>query len=188
MRIDQSHPSLALSQKPDSTEYPPYAEMYMKNVPSGVCVLDVLRQSGEKTLSLLSGLSDEQASTPCAPGKWTVKDVVLHLSDDERIYSYRALRFARGDATELPGFDQNHFASLGNANVRRMADLLREFELVRHSTLALFASFDESALMRTGVGDGKRYSVRALAYHVAGHELHHIASLQDRYLNSRPRP
>jgi uncharacterized damage-inducible protein DinB len=115
-------------------------------------------------------------------GKWTIKEILGHVVDDERIYLYRALRFARNDATKLPGFDQNHYAQYSEANRRGITDLLHEFELVRQSTIAFFNGLDNEALMRTGVADGHRASVRALAYHIAGHELRHMNITRERHL------
>ena len=112
-------------------------------------------------------------------GKWTIKEILGHI---ERICAYRALRFARNDATELPGFDQDLFARNSGANQRDMTDLLSEFVTVRQSTITLFNSLDDLALMRTGVADGNQVSVRALAYHIAGHELRHVSIIKERYL------
>lgn len=117
-----------------------------------------------------------------AEGKWTIKEILGHLIDDERIYSYRALRFARNDSTELPGFDQERYAEYSDANNREINDLLDEFTLVRQSTIALFKSLDDAAFMRSGVADGKRVTVRALSYHIAGHELRHMNIIRERYL------
>lgn len=173
--------SKLLSEPPDPTEYPSYAEMYMRLVPGNGPLLGQLSDSCTRMKTLMEGLSEEQARFRYAPGKWSVKDVLLHLIDDERIYSYRALRIARGDSTPLPGFDQDLFARIANADNRSTASLLIEYELVRNSTLALFANLDDVALLRMGVGDGKHYTVRALAYHIAGHEQHHRALLEERY-------
>jgi hypothetical protein len=106
----------------------------------------------------------------------------MHLIDMERIYSYRALRFARNDQTILPGFDADKYILHSGANERDISDLLNEFEAVRHSTIALLNGFAGEALLRTGVMNGHPVSVRALAYHIAGHELHHVDVIKDRYL------
>ena len=117
-----------------------------------------------------------------AAGKWTIKETLVHISDDERIYAYRALRFARNDSTELPGFEQDDFARASNANARDLNDILDELATVRNATISLFNSFDEEALLRKGRADGKIMSVRAAAYHIAGHELHHMNIIKARYL------
>ena len=107
---------------------------------------------------------------------------MAHLIDDERIYAYRALRFARNDQTELPGFDQDDYAIESAANERSLDDLLEEFAAVRRSTIALFNSFDERVWTRSGVASGNVMSVRAAAYHIAGHELRHLNIIKERYL------
>jgi uncharacterized damage-inducible protein DinB len=117
-----------------------------------------------------------------APGKWTIKEILVHVVDDERIYAYRALRFARGDLTPLPGFEQDEFAAASDANERPVPDILAEHAAVRDATIALFRGLPEAALLRSGVADGKRFTVRALGYHMAGHEAHHMAVVKERYL------
>jgi uncharacterized damage-inducible protein DinB len=117
-----------------------------------------------------------------AEGKWTIKEILGHIVDDERIYVYRALRFARNDSTELPGFEQDDFARYSEANKRDVSDLLDEFTRVRRATIAFFQSLGDAALLRSGVADGKRSTVRALAYHIAGHELRHMNIIKERYL------
>ena len=119
-----------------------------------------------------------------AADKWTIKEILGHLIDDERIYVYRALRFARSDATVLPGFDQDHFARYSKANDRPVNDLLNEFALVRKSTIAFFTSLDDDALVRSGIADGNRATVRALGYHITGHLLRHMNVIKQRYLNT----
>jgi uncharacterized damage-inducible protein DinB len=117
-----------------------------------------------------------------AAAKWTIKEVLVHVVDDERIYAYRALRFARGDRTQLPGFEQDDYTPLSGANQRPLDDILAEYAAVREATIALFRGLPEEALLRSGVADGKRASVRALGYHIAGHEAHHVSILRERYL------
>jgi hypothetical protein len=125
---------------------------------------------------------EEKLSYRYAEGKWTIKEIMAHLIDDERIYAYRALRFARNDQTELPGFDQDDYAIESAANERSLDDLLEEFAAVRRSTIALFNSFDERVWTRSGVASGNVMSVRAAAYHIAGHELRHLNIIKERYL------
>lgn len=125
-----------LSKKPSSGEYPPYAEIYMKRVEDGKPLLEQMLRNSEATASLLSSLSESTLGSAYAPGKWSIKDVLLHITDDERIYSYRALRFARSDKTELPGFEQDDFANAAEANQRSIDDLLEEFRAVRQSTIS----------------------------------------------------
>jgi uncharacterized damage-inducible protein DinB len=117
-----------------------------------------------------------------ADGKWTIKETLVHIIEDERIYAYRTLRFARNDKTELPGFEQDDYAIYSGANEREIEDILREFAAVRQATISLFEGFNDEALLRTGIADDKVMSVRAAAYHIAGHEMHHINLIEERYL------
>jgi uncharacterized damage-inducible protein DinB len=127
-------------------------------------------------------LPEEKLLFRYAAGKWTIKEILQHLVDDERIYAYRALRFARNDETELPGFEQDDYALYSGANGRDIVDILKEFAAVRRATISLFEGFDRAALQRAGVADGKVMSVRAAAYHIAGHELRHLNIIRERYL------
>lgn len=172
-----------LSKKPHPGDYPPYAEIYMRLIDDDAPLLEQMRDNCESTATLLSSLSESSLLSTYAPGKWTIKDTLLHIIDDERIYTYRALRFARGDKTELPGFEQDDFALAGNANQRSIDDLLEEFRAVRQATILFFRALSDQALLRDGVADGKRATVRALAYHIAGHELHHVNLIRERYLS-----
>jgi uncharacterized damage-inducible protein DinB len=117
-----------------------------------------------------------------ATGKWTIKDILVHISDDERIYAYRALCFARNDQTVLPGFEQDKYARYAQAGARTLPDILGEFITVRKATVSLFESLPAEAFTRQGVANSHKVSVRALAYHIAGHELHHINIIKERYL------
>lgn len=118
-----------------------------------------------------------------AADKWTVKEVLVHLIDSERIFAYRALRFARNDATPLPGFEQDDYVPAARVAVRPIASILREQDAVREATLTLFASFDEEAMARTGTANGHTISVGALGWIIAGHAMHHIHVLRERYLH-----
>ena len=170
--------------KPKTTDYAAYAHIYIDLVPDDGNVLDHLDKNANLTAIFLRSLPEAKLTFRYAQNKWTIKEILGHLIDDERIYVYRALRFARNDVTELPGFDQDHFARYSSSNNRTLDDLLEEFTLVRKSTLAFFATLDDEALVRSGVGDGNRATVSALAYHIAGHELRHLNIIRERYLNS----
>jgi uncharacterized damage-inducible protein DinB len=174
--------SVPAIQKPNEGEYPPYAHIYIDLLPDDGKILQHLADGFDAARELILSLPEERLLHRYAEGKWTIKEILAHLVDDERIYVYRALRFARNDATELPGFDQDHFAGYSEANKRAAADLLEELSLVRQSTIAFFKSLDPAALLRRGVADGKSASVRALAYHIAGHELRHMNIIRERYL------
>jgi hypothetical protein len=116
-----------------------------------------------------------------APGKWTVRDIIQHITDGERVFSYRALRFARNDKTSLPGFDENIYALHTGANNRPLEQVLEELKLVRKSTIALFDTFDDDALRRTGVMAGSEMPVLAIGFTIVGHQQHHFGVLQERY-------
>lgn len=170
--------------KPVAGEYPPYAEMYMKLVPDDGLILDHLLAQLARTRSFISGLPPDRLLHRYAPDKWSIKDILVHIVDDERIFSYRALRFARNEQQNLIGFDQDAYARYAEANKRPLEGIFEEYEAVRRATIALFANLPEDALGRLGHGTGTANdaTVRALAYHIAGHELHHLAVIRERYL------
>lgn len=169
--------------RPQPGEYPPYASMYLDLLPDDDRLLDHLRDNLRAAIALVSCLSEEQLLHRYAHDKWTVKEVLVHIVDDERIYAYRAMCFARGETTPLPGFEQDDYVAASGANARSLHSILMEYAAVRHATLAFFDGLDEAALTRTGVANGNRASVRALGWHIAGHELHHLNLLRERYLN-----
>lgn len=169
-------------EKPAEGEYAPYAIMYIGLLPDDGLVLKYLEDNLKATTDFILSLPEEKLASRYAEGKWTIKEILVHLADDERIYAYRALRFARNDKTELPGFEQDDYALHSGANERSIEDILKEFGTVRQATISLFEGFDSEALMRTGVADGKVMSVRAAAYHIAGHEMRHLNIIRERYL------
>ena len=169
--------------KPEPNEYAPYASMYISLLPDDGLVLKHLEDNLRATTEFMRALPEEKLSYRYSEGKWTIKEIIAHLIDDERIYSYRALRFARNDQTELPGFEQDDYALESGANERSLEHLLEEFAAVRRSTIALFNSFDDRVLTRSGVASGNVMSVRAIAYHLAGHELRHRNIIKERYLS-----
>ncbi len=169
-------------EKPREGEYPPYAIMYIGLFPDDGLVLKHLQDNLRATKDFILSLPEQKLLHRYADGKWTIKEVLVHIIDDERIYAYRALRFARNDATELPGFEQDDYARLSRANDRDIKDILDEFTAVRNSTIALFNGLEEEALNRGGVANENFVTVRALAYHIAGHEMHHINIIKERYL------
>jgi uncharacterized damage-inducible protein DinB len=168
--------------QPDATEYAPYYGKYISLVPAGEMVATLSRQL-DNTLALLGGLSEAQADSRYAPDKWSIKEVVGHILDTERIFGHRAFRFARNDRTPLPGFEQDDYVRAANFGQRPLADLAGEFEHVRRSNLYLFRSLDDEAWLRRGVASDNEVSVRALAYIIAGHETHHMQLVQSRYLS-----
>jgi len=168
--------------KPQADEYAPYTIMYIGLLPDDGLVLKQLQENLESTCQFIRSLPKEQLAVPHAPGEWTIKEILVHIIDDERIYCYRALRYARNDATELPGFEQDEYVPYSRANERNLEDILEELTAVRQATITFFNSLDEAALTRRGIGSGNIMSVRAAAYHIAGHELHHINSIKENYL------
>jgi uncharacterized damage-inducible protein DinB len=169
-------------EKPGEGEYAPYAIMYIGLLPDDGLVLKYLEDNLKATTDLILSLPEEKLVYRYAEGKWTVKEILAHVVDDERIYAYRSLRFARNDQTELPGFEQDDYAAHSGANERDVKDILNEFATVRRATISLFEGLDGEALMRVGRADGKIMSVRAAAYHIAGHELRHVNIIKERYL------
>lgn len=167
--------------RPAKTEYAEYYDKYIARVPEGDIVATLKNQFVE-TIGLFRGLTDTKAMFAYAPGKWSVKEVAGHLIDGERIFAYRTLRIARNDSTPLPGFDENEYAKTGGYAGRGIQDIADEFEHVRESTLDLLRHLDEVAWLRQGTANGYPASARALAWIVAGHELHHRTILRERYL------
>ena len=175
-------PLLRVIEKPTDGEYPAYAHIYIDLLPNDGLILKHLHENVKATRQFVASIPQDRLLHRYAEGKWTIKEILQHVVDDECIYLYRALRFARNDATELPGFDQDHYTRYSGANGREVEDILHEFGLLRELTVAFLNSLDDAALMRSGVADGKRTSVRALAYHIAGHELRHLNIIRERYL------
>ncbi len=171
-------------EKPAPGEFPPYANMYIKLVPDDGLLLKHLANNLEMVKTFVSSLPAEKLLHRYAPGKWTIQEILVHIIDDERIYAYRALCFARNDKTELPGFEQDDYSLYSNANERNIENIMQEYEAVRLATIALYKGLDKSALMREGIANKNKATVRALGYHIAGHELHHINVIKEKYLLS----
>ena len=166
--------------RPAADEYFAYFGAYISQVP-GEDAMATLATHIERWHPGLSRLTETQGLHRYAPGKWSVKDVLAPVCDAERVFAYRALRFARADQTPLPGFDENTWAPHSGADRRPVGDLADELLAVRAATVALFRSFDGAALARRGDADGRTFSVRALAWIAAGHALHHQQVLHERY-------
>jgi hypothetical protein len=166
--------------RPQPGEHAPYHGAYVAKIAGDDAAAALATQSATLDRALRA-IPEEHGTHRYAPDKWSVKELVGHLVDSERIFSYRALRFARGDATPLPGFDENAYVPAGRFDARPLDDLRGEFLLLRSATLALFRSFDAAALSREGVASGHRVTVRALAWVIAGHAGHHLDVLRDRY-------
>ncbi|HQR46312.1 MAG TPA: DinB family protein [Thermoanaerobaculia bacterium] len=170
-----------MTERPDPTEAAPYYFKYIDRVPPGDIVRTLEAQERD-VLSLLAGIPDEKSLTRYAEGKWSLREVLRHLSDTERVFVFRAFWFARGFDSPLPDFDQETAAASGRADEVPWAHHLGEFRAVRESTLALFRDLPSGAWTLRGVASGSPFTVRALAYAAAGHVFHHVAILKARYL------
>jgi hypothetical protein len=172
-------------ERPKSGEYTPYYDRYISLIP-GNDVLATLTTQLLKTVALLSERSEPDGELRYAPSKWSVKEVVGHMIDTERIMAYRALRIARNDRTSMEGFEQDDYVRDGPYADLRLADLVEEFKTVRAATLALFRNLRPADWTRRGTANQNEVTVRALAYIIAGHELHHRHILEERYFGSGP--
>jgi uncharacterized damage-inducible protein DinB len=169
-------------EKPKDGEFPPYANMYIQLLPGDGQLLKHLKNNFIATKELILSLPEGKLNYRYAENKWTIKEIMVHIIDDERIYAYRVLRFARNDETELPGFEQDDYVLYSQANERSIENIMEEYEAVRSSTIALFDGLPEDSFLRMGIANNNKVTVRALAYHIAGHELHHINIIKEKYL------
>jgi hypothetical protein len=166
--------------RPQENEFAPFYMSYIGQVPQTEPI-PALEKAAEEIPRFLSLLSEAKGDYRYAPDKWSVKELLQHAIDTERIMAYRALTIARGDTTPLPGFDENSYARIAHTDYRTISDLKSEFQVVRKSTLCLFQNFDESAFRRRGIANDNPITVLALAYIIAGHQLHHFKILRERY-------
>ncbi len=169
----------------DWNKVPTFYHNYIKLV-KVASLSDALEQHGTELPQLLQNINDAQWSFRYAPGKWSIKEVVQHIIDTERIFCYRALCIARGESAALPGFDENKYAANSKAESRTSTSLLQEFEAVQGANRLLFASFDEAQLAATGTANGNSIYVEGIGYIIAGHCRHHLKILQERYLKAVP--
>jgi len=167
-------------QRPKQEEALAYFHNYINLVQDGN-ILKTLKNNHIETQKLIENMSAEKGNYKYAEGKWTIKEVLLHLIDTERIMSYRALRIARNDKTDIPGFEQDDYVPTSNAANRTLAEISEEFNSLRASTLSMIKYFTPEMIDRKGTSNGNLVSVRALIYIIAGHELHHINILKERY-------
>jgi uncharacterized damage-inducible protein DinB len=165
-------------------DYPEYAEMYMKWLPDDGRILKHLEDNFYAVKQFIFSLPPDKLLYRYQPGKWSIKEILVHIIDDERIFSYRALRFARNEKQNLIGFDQDSYAYFSRADERDLESIFEEYEAVRRATIALYKGLPEEALDRMGHGTGtfNDATVRALVYHIAGHEQHHINLIKEFYL------
>lgn len=164
----------------NATNYPEYYQNYVALVPEAD-PQELFDYSLKELLAALMMITEEEASKGYAPGKWSIKDIIQHLIDTERVYTYRALSFARGEEQALPGYDHEAYALKGMANYRSLKSLLEELKRLRLTTKDLFASFSEEMKSRGGTANGMQLTVEQLQYILVGHELHHLKVIDEKY-------
>ena len=180
---------MRIIKKPTQSEYPEYSNIYMDLLGDNENILDQLWDNFLTIKKLVHNLLEEKLLYRYAENKWTIKEILVHLIDDERIFAYRALRYARNDNTPLPGFEEKDYAIYSKANERSLDSIFEEYESVRKATLTLFNYLPEESFLRSGAcidDDGSiinKRTVRALVYHIAGHELRHLNIIKQRYLD-----
>jgi len=164
-------------------EYAEYQQAYISLVDDAWGLTEELEVSVHAFIKFVQDIPMDKYDYRYAKGKWTIKDIIQHLIDTERIFAYRALRFARNDSTALPGFEENAYAAVANGSDRKLQEMLVELALVRQCTIALFKSFIEEDLLRRGVASGYNLSVRAVGFIIIGHQNHHMKIFKERYLD-----
>lgn len=169
------------AKRPLNREYPVYYHTYISKV-NTADLLIALEVGLTQIETVVSTLTEEQANYRYAPGKWSIKELLIHLLDAERIFCYRALRFARNDKTELSGFDENQYVPESNAENRSLTNIMTEYKAVRQATIEFYKNMIDQMLDRSGRANGNEISVRALGYTIAGHEIHHMEVIKERYL------
>jgi hypothetical protein len=170
--------------RPEPGEFAPYYERYISRV-AGTDIRGTLDAQRRQTLLLLSGRDDRDGEYRYAPGKWSAKEALGHVCDTERVFAYRALRIARGDQTPLAGFEQDDYVKNSPFAKAPMEEIIEDYIAVRRASITLFRNLDEAAWVRRGVANKNEVSVRALAYIIAGHELHHRRILEEKYFVAR---
>ncbi|MEM6517126.1 MAG: DinB family protein [Bacteroidota bacterium] len=163
------------------TEYAPYYEAYIQKT-EGLSAKSGLIENSERILSFLNSIPVEKQNFRYADGKWSIKEVIQHIIDTERVFSYRALCISRDDKTPMPNYDQDRYVENSQVEQRTIEELIKEYQSVRLSTISLFDSFDDKAMLRTGIAAGNNISVRAIIFILMGHEIHHCEILKARYL------
>jgi len=167
--------------RPEKSEYADYYHRYVNRVPEGN-ILDIIAGQIGETVRWLGSIQEDKAMFRYAPGKWSVKGVVGHLIDIERLFQYRVLAFARLDPARLPGMEQDDYAAAANYDVRALSDIVDEYQVTREAGLALFRSFDSNIVMRKGVANEVEFTVRSVPYILAGHDTHHTGVIKELYL------
>ncbi|PJA99075.1 MAG: DNA damage-inducible protein DinB [Ignavibacteriales bacterium CG_4_9_14_3_um_filter_30_11] len=169
--------------RPSKNDYAEYYHKYIQEI-DGDNIFEVLEKQLNATLNLFKNISEDKGNYSYAAGKWSIKEVIGHCIDTERIFAYRALCIARGEKKSLPGMEQDDYAKKGEFNRRTLKNLLNEYELVRKSNIILFNSFQEKVLQNRGIASDNEVTVLGLMFIIAGHELHHIKVIKEKYLKS----
>ena len=169
-----------MSSRPQPDEYAGFFSRYVDRVPDGD-IAELLESQGNATQKLLASIGEEKGSYRYAPDKWSIKQVVGHITDGERVFAYRLMAIARGEKQSLPGFEENDYVENGNFDALSLAELAEGLAATRHATLALVRSLDDEAWQRRGVANNNPISARAIAWVTAGHERHHLNVLRERY-------
>ena len=173
MKVSQLH----------NSEFATFYETYISKVTEEFSLIEELEISLHRFIKFVQDIPMDKFDFRYADGKWTIKDIIQHIIDSERVFSYRALRFARNDSTELPGFEENYYVNFANGSQRSIIELLTELSAVRHSTLYLFKSFKDEQLLRIGIASNNPMSVRAIGFVIIGHQNHHHKIFLERYLS-----
>jgi hypothetical protein len=173
-----------LISKPDASEYPPYYTPYIQQA-EDTDLITALKKSEKELIELIHLIPEDLGDYRYEREKWSIKEVLIHLNDAERVFAYRALRFARNDKTELAGFDENAWVPESNAHQRTLKDILKEHAYVRQGTISLFENITDQMALRKGLANGKEISVRALGFIICGHAVHHARVVRERYLKSK---
>lgn len=176
-----------MKQRPEAGEYTPYYIDYINPVPDGD-IVKTLKYEVEETIELVNHLTEKQTQFKYAPNKWTIKEVLGHMADTERIMSYRILCIARGDALPLPGFEEDLYVQNASFNNQSLVELLEQLRSVRQSTVSLLKGLNQEAWLRRGIANHADVTVRAIAWIIAGHERHHREILQERYMKAEDFP
>ena len=168
--------------KPGEEEYPSYYHTYINKVSNDVDLMAALKNGGSEFLAFINSIEASKLEYRYKEGKWTIKEIIIHLMDAERIFAYRALRFSRGDGTNLAGFDENEYVPNSGASERSLQSLIDEYKALRQSTIEFFRNLTLEMSLRTGIANGREISVRSLGYIIPGHEIHHMNVIKERYL------
>jgi hypothetical protein len=170
-----------MNDRPTPAEYAPYYGKYISLVPDGA-IVDILERQFARTLPFYQTLTADQAALRYAPGKWSIKQVIAHVTDAERVFAYRAFAFSRSESKPLPGFEQNDYVNAVDFDAKPWAAIVEEFAVVRAASVALFKGMTPEMLLRKGNASGHDVSVRACGFMVAGHEEHHVRAIRQQYL------